>query len=268
MKRTLSSLAMIAMAALMTNAFGQAGTGFTISDGDVFMTQADSPTTNTATAVNGAQFRVNGGAGTNHAFESWWWFRVNNDTREFNLANAAGTTSGGNSASTTWNMSGWDATLRYLVTDTGSESGHLLQEMVVTNTGSVPMVLNMFNYADFDMAGTFGGDNATLAGNTLTITDGTWQNAYTGVGANNYQVNEFALLRTQLTNATAENFSNTGAPFGPGDFTGGFQWIMTLDIGQSMNLTTTWQIQNVPEPSTIAVLVIGAGALLLRRRKA
>src|SRR5262245_51820458 len=83
-------------------AWGQNGTGFTISKGDVFFTQVNSPLSGLVLANSGANFRVGGAAGTDNLYENWWWYRVNGtDVRELALANAAGTTTAAGTATTT-----------------------------------------------------------------------------------------------------------------------------------------------------------------------
>lgn len=271
--RTRSVIGFIAGAALSTTAFGQAGTGFTISDGDVFFTQANSPTSGTVAAVSGANFRVAGAASTDHLFENWWWYRVQGDTREFAFNNASGTVAAGNTATTDWALSGtaggaaysFTANLRYVVTDTGTNLGEVMQTMVITNTStSSPLVLNLFNYADFDVGGTAGTDSATGGVGGMTITDGPWTAEFQGIGASAYQVTSFATLRGLLSNAVVDNLSNTGLPFGPGDFTGGFQWVLQIAPGGSATIGERLAI--VPAPASLALLGLG-GLVAVRRRR-
>ena len=44
-----------------------------------------------------------------------------------------------------------------------------------------------------------------------------------------------------LADALVTNFDNTGLPFGPGDFTGGFQWF-TVTIPASGSQTYTFSV--------------------------
>ena len=268
-------IAVLSVAALslvaVQSAFAQAGTGFTISQGDVFFTQANSPTLGTATSVSGGNFRVNGAAGTDHLFENWWWFRVDGvDTREFAFNNATGTSAAGNSATTNWTFANFSASLNYLVTDTGVNTGQVLQTMTVTNTTAQSIVLNLFNYTDYDVNATAGLDSAvSLGAGQIKVTDSAnpaWDLRFNASAPNAFQVTSFATLRGLLTNTAINNLDSTGLPFGPGDFTGGYQWTLQMAPGQQMTVTET--LAAVPEPGTMAVLGLGALALLRRRRKA
>lgn len=265
-------LAGVAGLVVAGSAFGQVGTGFSITDGDVVFGLADSPTVGAASGPPGAVFRVNGFAGDNHLYATWWWFRVQGDSRELALHNATGTVGGGNTATTTWNLTGtvggnpysFSAALTYTATDTGENLGQVLQTMVVTNTGSQPLNLDLFNYADFDVNNTSGGDSATGGLGGITISDGPWSILYQGVGASAYQVTNFSSLITQLTDGSAQNYSNTGLPFGPGDFTGGFQWTLALPAGESA--TVVMSIGVVPTPASLTLLGLG-GLVAARRRR-
>jgi len=272
MKRFAVLAAAAALAAAMP-AFGQAGTGFSIFDGDAWFGITDSPTSGTATSPPTAVFRVNGATGTNHLFANWWWFRTPGDTREYAFHNASGTTGGGNTATTTWHLVGrgavgnpyaFSAALTYTVTDTGDNLGQLVQSMVITNIGSEPMTLNLFNYADFDVNASSGGDSATGGLDGITITDGPWTILYQGVGASGYRVTPYAGLLGELTDASATNFSNTGLPFGPSDITAGFQWTLNLDAGQSATVVMSFAV--VPTPASLALLGLGVLTAARRRR--
>lgn len=249
---------------LSVGAFAQVGTGFTISDGDVFFTQGNSPTVNTSTGATGANFRVNGAAGTDHLFQNWWWFRANDETRESAFFNATGTVAAGNTATTNWTFPLFNATLQYVVADTGTNLGQVTETMVITNTSPADLRLNIYNYADFDVSGTAGSDSATLAGaGLMSITDGIWNAQFGGAGASAYQVTSFATVRGLLANALVDNLNNTGLPFGPGDFTGAFQWTLTIPGGGTATFAERLAI--VPEPSALALLAIGGLAFIRRR---
>lgn len=271
MKRS-AVLAAVAGLVVARSAFGQTGTGFTIFDGDAWFGITDSPSSGTATAPPTAIFRVSGPTGTNHLHGTWWWFRVQGDTREYAFHNASGTTGGGNTATTTWAMAGtaggnpyaFSAALTYTVTDTGEHQGQLVQSLSITNTADQPMTLHLFNYADFDVNNSSGNDSAVGGLGGITITDGPWTILYQGIGASAYQVTPYAGLLAQLTDASATNFSNTGLPFGPSDITAGFQWTLNLDAGQSATVVMSFAV--VPTPASLALLGLGVLTAARRRR--
>jgi len=232
-------IGVVALGALGSAASAQPGTGFTITDQDTIFTQGVSPsgaTGPTGAGATGAVFRVNGAAGFDHLFQNWWWYRVNGvDVREFAFANATGTVPGGNTATTTWTFANFTAALTYLVQDSGANAGRLGQAMSITNTTSAEISLALYNYTDFDLGGTAVADSAVVGPGpqTIRITDAGTFAEFECPGATAYGVTTFAGLRGTLADADIDNLNNTGLPFGPGDFTGAFQWNVILAPGET-----------------------------------
>ena len=242
--------------ALSAGAFGQAGTGFTITDGDVVFSQVDSPVLATAVAVAGAALRFNGPAGPDQLYEHWWWFRVQGDTREYPMFGSSGTVPGVNSATTTWTLSNqpgsaaynFTAALTSTVTDTGANLGTLEERMLITNNGAATLNLNLFSYADLDVNGTSGGDSASGGIPTITVTDGSWNIRFEGPGAAHYQVTSFSTLRGLLSNTSVNDLADTGLPFAAGDWTGAFQWVLSIPAGQQASVISRLTAGPPPAP--------------------
>ncbi|MEM1223311.1 MAG: PEP-CTERM sorting domain-containing protein [Verrucomicrobiota bacterium] len=118
-------------------------------------------------------------------------------------------------------------------------------------------------YFDYDLNGGFTGHNATIAGDTITVTEpgGVTANI-TGTNADAYQIAAFSGLRTSIAQGNLLN--NTGNNFTNADFTGAFQWDFSLSTGQQVVFDSTTVI---PEPSHYG-LVFGISAIfLICRRK-
>ncbi len=168
-----------------------------------------------------------------HLFEFGWAFRVAGDAAEtfFPVPSAQNYT--GNTSTLDWADVGarglFSAQEVAVVTDTTAPSGFVTVTMTITNISGADLAIDVFNLADIDLQPTAGNDSAATGdGNHhLTLSDaGTNTAAYRGLQANAHLVRPFGAsdIGAVLANASIDNFDSTGTPFGPGDFTGGFQW--------------------------------------------
>jgi hypothetical protein len=260
-------LALLATTAVASTAFGQAGTNFTISDGNVIFTQAASPTVATSTGPTATDFRVAGAAGPDHLFNNWWWFRMDGaDTRENAFFNQVGpTVVAGNTATRNYAFPSFSAALTYTVTSTGGVSGFLNETLVITPLTAG--TLNIFNYADFFISGQDANDIVDVANPGFmsirdTVTGQVME--FTGAGATAFQATPFNGARTLLTNAVVDNLNNTNTANTAGDREGAFQWTIPVAPGQVITLNERFVI---PAPGAAALLGLG-GLVAARRRRA
>ncbi|MGE0478902.1 MAG: hypothetical protein AB7Q17_00395 [Phycisphaerae bacterium] len=229
MKRSwVSGLAAFAVLSAASAVLGQTGTGGTISDADTFFTMGNSPTAATATGATVTDFRIAGAASTDHCFGQWWWTRIQGvNSRENALFSASSASWSGNTGQMAFLASGFDGVARWRVTDVGA-GGRVEASLRVINRGVGPLTIHIYSYLDLDLAGTTS-NSATLAGpNLMQITSGATTAEFAGPGAVAYQVTSFATLRGLLTNTVVNDLNNTGLPFGPGDWTGAYQWTLNL----------------------------------------
>ena len=195
-----------------------------------------------------ADFRI---SGTDNLFQCWWWFRVAGDTAESALPVPDTQSYVGNVATLTWadvGGRGFSATLVVTLTENGGMTGaNAVQELLVTNTGGSTLAVEFFNYADFDVNGTAGGDSATLLTDPdhIQITDVDTAE-FRGPAAVEFQVTTWQILRTLLNDALVTDLDGTGLPFGPADYTGAFQWSLGLPPQASDTITS---VLSVNEPA-------------------
>jgi hypothetical protein len=247
----------------------------------LFVDTAPATTTTTHYGGGGTNttdvFRPDGGATTFHMFETGWSWRINGvDLREFAFSQAGMVESGSGTALGTRSYASlaggaFSAVFTYALTDGGAPGQALMtQTLTITNTSANALDMSIFNYADFDIGGTFAGDSGSWfdqSNNIMGIQDGANFGRYQGVGANAWQVTAFSTLRTSLTNTTITNLNNTGLPF-LGDFTAAFQWNNMIAVGGSASFVAQMAInQQVPAPGALALLGL-AGLVGARRRRA
>ena len=126
--------------------------------------------------------------------------------------------------------------------DTGFNKAVFVQRLTLDNPTAEALHVELFHYAAIMVNDFFGGfeDTATLIGpNRIRIDDhGTVEfDEYAALGASGWKVQAFNnLLQFDLLNPTPSSFNNVGLPFGPGFFTGGFQWHLELPPGGSTSV--------------------------------
>ncbi len=278
-----------------------------------FAQKSDDPPTLgglTGTVTDGAiTYGYNGFGGTDAAgtdftgasagddlFESWWFFRAAGDTQEFPFPDPDTATYAGNTVTLSWADVGgrglFSAQLVEVISDGGGPSGSMLGTMTLTDLGSGTQ-FDAFYFADIDLGGSFGGDNATISGSDfISLTEGADTGEFRAGGPNAAQALAFPGLDPILSDAVVDNLDGSGFPFGPGDFTGAFQWSgLTLAAGGSVILqasiaiNTAAPVPNLPEFSgvlpdapavpamstwgvvALALMLMLVGSLLIRRVK-
>ena len=142
------------------------------------------------------------------------------------------------------------AKLQCELRDTGFQKAVFVQRLILTNPTAEPLPVELFHYAAIEVNQFFGGfeDTATLVGpNHIRIDDhGTvvWDE-YAALDADAWKVQAFNnLLQFDLLNPTPSNFTNVGLPFGPGFFTGAFQWHLVLPAGGSDSVLVSISVQD------------------------
>jgi len=223
--------------------------------------------------------------GLNQLKRQWFWYRIGDSGPEA----AIDTLLQGPSGATDTNFDGdldtyfvrftdntnnFTLDLRYGLSggSTGSESGSMSTDIIVTNTGANSLFFNLFAYSDFDVDGTILNDTVQFVNaNAVRQEDGqtVLEAAYTPPSAHHegtYSGFTLASLMDGLPTTLSDLPAIGAPPLGPSDLTWSLQWIRKIDPGQSMpiNLGTT---VSVPEPSTLALLLGGIASFGLWRRR-
>lgn len=269
-RRAFSLLSVAGVLGSAAMAFGQPGGS--ISQSNMFFSIGAAPSSGTigGAAVPEANLRANGPIGIDHAYQSWWWYRMEGDTREYALNDSGGgatqNISPPNRLIMTQNYASFRSNVDWEVVSTGSATGFLRSTLTITNTSSSRITINLFNYLDIDLNNTASDDSAfQTAPNQVRIVDSTgpYIASYEASGAGFRQFGSFPDVRDALTNNSVDDLVG-GLPFGPGNFTGAFQWSITVDPGFSRSVIAT--VSLVPGPGALGLMAAG-GLLIARRRR-
>ncbi|NUL83087.1 MAG: pre-peptidase C-terminal domain-containing protein [Armatimonadetes bacterium] len=178
--------------------------------------------------------------GQDHLFQYWHWYRTSASTREHAMSTLTG---GNNPAQNEANLTytepdGVTFDTNWVLHEMGIDSfsfaprSYMMVTVTATNTTVDPMTLDLFSYLDYDMNASVGGDSAELVTPTWTrITDISFGGHHASSPPSHWQIGAFATVRNVLTDAFVSNLSDSGSPFGPGDYTGAYQHTMGLGGG-------------------------------------
>lgn len=220
---------------------------FNVTDGNASF-GLTSYATSTTSAGGLGNFAANG---TDHLYQSQWYYCVSGDTSgsAFNSSNGQLLVTphpDGRSATMDWaNVDGrnFAAQMVACVYSTGPTSGVCSQTMAITNNTGAALGLTIYNYCDFDVSASPGADSAQQVPNGTPghqmVTDGTTNATayYLADAFLGYQVASFAGLRTSILagqGGACYQLNNAGLPFGPGDYTGAYQWSLAIGPGQTV----------------------------------
>lgn len=210
-------------------------------------------------------------AGSDHSFQTDFWHRIGGAGQETLFGAPTSQNYAGDTATFTYNLAnGVTATLVSVIQEVvANQSAIMFQTLTINNNSGRDLAMSMFHYQDYDVGGTFGDDSAVLqATNNMLVTDGGSNDFadYFGPGASAWEVEPFPMLRNRLNDAAVDNWGNSGLPFGPADFTGSFQWDLSIPEGGSATIRVGLSI-NTPVPAPGALALLGIAGLAVRRRR-
>lgn len=219
---------------------------------------------------DGTQTSNLSGVGTgDYLFEDGWWFRVAGDTQESFFPTPTITNCAGSTGTISWADVGgrglFSATNTLNLTSAGANQGVLTLTMSITNLSTVnPLTITLFHGADFDVDGTAGLDSASLLlPNThMRITDSA--NGFAEYRASSQFYSAFLVRPFGATtdvfgllgDTAINNFDNTTIPFGPSDFTGAYQWNLTIPPAGTSLVTAQLSGNSLLVPVTAANVTV------------
>ncbi len=210
--------------------------------------------------IDAANTNFTGASGGDDLFENWWFYRVDGDTSEFPFPDPDTADYSGDTVTFTWadvDGRGFSAELVEVVADGGGPAGSVLSTLTIVNISSANMVLDLFAFADIDLGGSFGGDSATISGTDfISLADAGDFGEFRAGGADAVQVLAFPGLDPILSDAAVDDLDGSGFPFGPGDFTGAFQWSnLVMWPGGNIGLQVSFAV-NQPAPVPMVIEVV------------
>lgn len=217
----------------------------------------------------------------------WFWIRDTPAGAEFSIDNLSLAGEGTNdtnffddprddNAVVGYDAGEYTVELDYTLTGgTGGSGVASIAELIrITNTTDQEIEIVFFQYSDFDLNGTSGGDSVVITGgNTATQTEGVISISESIVTPlpSEVEAGFFAATLNKLNDGDADNLDGATSA-GPGDVTWAFQWNIVLapagDSGSSYLISKIKSVSVVPEPTSFMLLGLAGLAVASRRRRA
>lgn len=221
--------------------------------------------------------------GQNELYQQWFWFALNNGPTHSidTISPALVTSTAANNLTTSYAGAGYNVSVGYTLTGgsvvpVGQTGVSDIEESIqIHNTSASPIVFHFYQYSDFDLQNVPGPDTVTLSGSPR----GGWNDAfqtYDGLGltetittppANHAEAApEFATL-AKLNSGLPVVLNDN--PTATGNVTWAFEWDLPINPGATALISKDkyLQVTITPEPSALALGVLGLAAWALRRRR-
>ncbi len=163
-----------------------------------------------------------------------------------------------------------DYTFTLVDDNSPSDRDSFLWDVSLTNLGAAPINLSMYQYMDLDLNATANNDVSNANASQMVVSDATapftfqWS-AANGGPADHFAVGGYPTVRNLLDGmAAATDLSDTAASFGPGDFTGAFQYDFSLAPGETHTLAGG--AIAIPEPGPMVLAMFGIAGLAAASR--
>jgi hypothetical protein len=234
----------------------------------------------TTTGSNAYDWEVDG---EDQLFEQSFWFRVGNVAEQnLNLLphpieGTTDTNFDGNADTlfVRYNGAGFRVDVRYVLDGgaVGSRASDIAEQISITNLSGAPLDFHFFQYSDFDLNGTSGGDSAVFPNaNAVRQSEGALSIAETVITPvpSHREIDFYDATLDKLEDAFATTLSDapaTGVNFGPGDLTWAYQWDVVIPVGGSFQISKDKNLTGVPEPAGIVLLALGLGAAISAARR-
>ena len=215
--------------------------------------------------------------------QQWFWYRVGNSGPQHSIDTIGGMTEthNANSVDATYNHGDFSIELTYTLTG-GAAGGNdwtsdITENITINNLTSSPLDFHFFQYSDFALAGSQGGETASIfqsggffsrakvmkAANQLseTIDQPLANRAEADIGPN-------TLNRLNGGFYNLNNTLNSG-PDPSQDATWALQWDFTIDPNGSVDVIKDKKLSvaPVPEPGAVSFALLGLAAFFLRRNR-
>jgi hypothetical protein len=218
--------------------------------------------------------------GQNQLNKQWFWFQIGSGgvQQPVNSIGPAVTTSTGpNQMSSTYSGAGYEVVISYLLTggSSGSGTADIQESIMFCNDTGAAVDFHLYQYSDFNLAGTPGGDSVYIDGSSAAGYNYAIQwkgptqiaEAINLPAGNHAEANTVPNTLNSLT-TTADLVLNDNT-YDTGDVSWALQWDVTVADGADFYVfkDKLLSVEPVPEPTVLALFALGLGIWGAARRR-
>jgi hypothetical protein len=216
----------------------------------------------------------------NQLVDQWFWYAIGNNapTSIDQLPSSVLNTSyaGANDLTVTYVNSQLSINVEYVLQGVNPQSADMMEYIWIDNVSGSPLNVTFYQYSNFNLLG-YGNNSVSISGSP-----GAYTAAYQTAGGPGTGIAE-VLLAPNANYAEAADVPQTLGELGGAsyltlndntsannaDVSWAFQWYATIGAGGELDISKDLglEVMPVPEPSTLALIALGMGALGLTMRR-
>ena len=212
------------------------------------------------------------GGNANQLHQQWFWYSIDggpaHPIETISAATIQSQTQ--NYLAATYSNCAVSVTIAYSLTGGGFGQADIAEGITLHNGCGTNMMFHFYQYSDFNLLNSAPGDTVSMDKGFVIQYKGDTQIQETIVQplASHFEANTTDALNNTLNklNGGTTPLLNDNTDIGPGDATWAYQWDFAALTDATIQKDKLLDVTLVPEPSVLALLSVGATALMLRRR--
>lgn len=191
--------------------------------------------------------------GVDQLFQKWFWLNIGSNTAPTSfdtLSTPIGLSLVSSSNATiSYFPQGLSVNLGFALAGgaQGSGASYLAESVTIQNTNNNPIVVHVFAYSDFDLAGASEGDTVAFPTTNTVVQQGkgvTMTETVQAPTPDEWEASWYDLILEILDDGSPSTLSDALIPQAPGDQTFAYQWDETLAAGQTLTINLTDSVQS------------------------